>query len=281
MPNKFIGLLNAWNAGPFIKPILNMAVEYCDEVLVAVGPHSEAMKKYDDGTEKVAKKFKDKVTFVPVQFGGTHLTSKTPTMNMMLEKSEMFEVGNWVWLLDTDEFYFKDDVSLMKKSLSGSDYNTVSIANERFFFINMKHYLTNTNKIRLWKITDKSNHFLPLQRWTGETDKVYTFDTTMHHYSLLLNPYSKREFWRTEYNDKTQDIKVKWMDEIYMKFELNNQEKWIERNEMLFGKRTPFMQSDYNTNDGGLFKYEGEHPEHIQDTRLLKIKDFRNIYIKK
>ena len=277
--NKFIGMVNAWNSAHFIEPVLKMALEYCDEVMVAVGPHSEDQKKYEDGTREIVEKYKNDINIVPVTFGGTHLTSKTPTLNTMLRESKLFGVGNWMWLLDTDEFHFRDDVQRMKEGLFDSDCNAVSITDEKCFFINMKYYLTNPDRRKIWKISDESNHFLPLQNWTGPTDKVYYHQACVHHYTLLLDPYSKRDFWRNEYTGRGQDVKVRWIDEIYLPFELENQDYWINKNFELFGKQTPFMQSDYGTdNDGILFEYDGPYPEHIQETNLHEMKDFRRLY---
>ena len=122
-------------------------------------------------------------------------------------ESKLFDVGNWMWLLDTDEFHFRDDVRRMKLALNNSDYNAVSISDEKCFYVNMKNYLTNPDRRKIWKITDKSNKFLPLQKWTGPTDNVYYHEACVHHYTLLLDPYSKRDFWRNEYVGSGQNVK--------------------------------------------------------------------------
>ena len=56
------------------------AVEYCDEVIVSVGYHSEEVKKFEDNTLSIVNDFvdNDKVKYVPTHFGGTHYESKTP-----------------------------------------------------------------------------------------------------------------------------------------------------------------------------------------------------------
>ena len=199
----------------------------------------------------------------------------------MLDNSKLFDVGNWVWLLDTDEFYFRDDVKRIKEGLLDTEYNAVSISDEKCFFINMKYYLDNPDRRRIWKITDKSNHFEPLHRWTGLLDNVYYHKGCVHHYTFMCNPYAKKDHWATEFlgNSEGQNIKVRWIDEIYLPFELNKQEKWIAKNEELFGKKTPLMRSDFGTDvNGKLFEYDGPYPEHIQETDLHNINDFRRLY---
>jgi len=48
--NKVIGLINAWSCETFIEPAMLQAIEYCDEVIVSVGFHSEEVKKFEDNT---------------------------------------------------------------------------------------------------------------------------------------------------------------------------------------------------------------------------------------
>jgi len=275
--NKVIGLINAWSCDTFIEPAMLQAVEYCDEVIVSVGYHSEEVKQFEDNTLSIVNEFvdHDKVKYVPTYFGGTHYESKTPTLNAMLQASDNFEVGNWIWLLDCDEFYFREDWEDIKKNIFDSEYDCVE-TKEKFFYVNMQHYLLNDRR-RLFKITDKSDHYVPLQRWNRPKENVFKHDSYMYHYSLLLNPYCKKAFWSTEYPTE-QNYKVHWMDEVYLKFDLNDQETWVEKNNQMFGHKTPFQISDFITNDGLLFNHEGEHPHCIEDTILPEIKYFRTIY---
>ena len=68
-------------------------------------------------------------------------------------------------------------------------------------------------------------------------------------------------------------------DEVYLPFKFEDQDYWISKNYELFGKQTTFMQSDYGTDvNGRLFEYDGLYPEHIQETNLHKIEDFRSLY---
>ena len=189
--NKVIGLINAWSCETFIEPAMLQAVEYCDEVIVSVGYHSEEVKQFEDNTLSIVNEFvdHDKVKYVPTYFGGTHYESKTPTLTAMLQASDNFEVGNWIWLLDCDEFYFREDWEDIKKNIFDSEYDCVE-TKEKFFYVNMQHYLLNDRR-RLFKITDKSDHYVPLQRWNRPKENVFKHDSYMYHYSLLLNPYCK------------------------------------------------------------------------------------------
>ena len=282
--NKIIGLMTVWSAEPFIEPALKQAIEYCDEVIIAVGPHSNELVPYEDNTMEIVSKYlSDTVKLVPVQFGGNHIASKNGTLNKMLEASDNMDVDNWIWLLDVDEFYFKDDVNKMKELMFDGKTNAIIMPDEKFFYVDMKHYLysphQNDPPDRLWKITNKDNYFKPLQKWTGNQNSPSTANICRYHYSLLLNPYAKRAFWKTEYGDKNQQVKTNWLEKIYLNFQFESEDKWIHMNEEMFGKRTPFMKSDYHTNDGGLFVYDGKHPEQIEDAELPSISDFRKLYL--
>ena len=281
--NKVIGLMTAWCAEPFIEPALKQAIEYCDEVIIAVGPHSKELIPYEDGTLDIVSKYlSDTVKLVPVQFEGNHIASKNSTLNKMIEASNNRSVGNWVWLLDIDEFYFREDVDNMKKVMFDGKTNAIVMPDEKFFYVDMKHYLYSPHRYepphRLWKITDYDNYFKPLQNWTGQINSTSVVDICIYHYSLLLNPYAKRAFWKTEYDNKNQQIKTDWLENIYLNFQFEEESKWIDRNAKMFGKRTLFMKSDYDTNDGGLFLYDGKHPNYIEDAKLTMIDDFRKLY---
>ena len=57
--NKVIGLINAWSCDTFIEPAMLQAVEYCDEVIVSVGYHSEEVKQFEDNTLSIVNEFVD------------------------------------------------------------------------------------------------------------------------------------------------------------------------------------------------------------------------------
>jgi hypothetical protein len=255
--HKIIGIMTAWACEKWINPAIQQALEYCDEVIVSIGWHSEAMRKFKDSTLERAVKYP--VTFTDVNFKGSHSETKAATMNNMIAKSKLFEEGNWIWLLDVDEFYIKEEIDYVKAVMFSEPYNAVEM-NELFFIINMKHYLKN-KRMRLWKIINKKDRFYPTNKWTGKRNKVFKFQGLgMFHYSMLLNPYAKREFWKTEYG-YNQKHKVEWLDS-YLKDNFNLMS----------------MFKNMGSHFGKPFIYPGKHPRVIEETGLTKIKDFRKVY---
>ena len=270
---KFVGLILAWACERWIDLAIWQAECFCDELMVSVGAHSEAMKEFEDSTEDKCKKHHN-VKMVPVEYKGTHSDTKAATMNKMLQESGI-EEGGWVFLLDVDEFYQVDSVFRLKQQLMYSDYDHVRVE-EKCFYIDMKHYLEGSHG-RLWRYTSKQDHFRPTNNWSGPKANQYVMlrDDGMFHYTFLLNPLAKRAFWMSEYS-QGQEHKVKWMDEIYIPFEIGNQEFWAKRNEDLFGLRSPWYNTDFRPNeDGTLFEYEGLHPEIIELVKYPQVEDFR------
>ena len=180
--SKIIGLVCAWGSEWISEAVMEQAFYACDEVIVAVGATSEAMKKYEDKTLEVFKKYPVKI--VPVNFKGIWSTSRAATLNDMLKSSKYFEPGNWIWLLDDDEFYSKKDIDKMKLLVASNKYDSI-ITNEYFYYLNLNYYLNKKDgRCRLWKIQKRDDHFVPTQKWSSSKKSTIRFGL-MHHLSFL------------------------------------------------------------------------------------------------
>lgn len=275
---KIIGLVVAWGCEKWIDAAIHQATRYCDEVIVCVHPLTKAMEQFEDNTKELAVRWTgENVKLVTGISGPSHVHVKAPTLNRMLKASKYFSPGNWVWVLDVDEYYLEEDYFPLRDIIENpGDVNRI-IFNESYFMINMQHYLT-TEGPRLWKIETDRDGFVPTQRWNRDPiDYKHPSKMGKFHFSALMNMKAKREFWRTEYPHE-QNKKIQWIDEIYLNYDLNNEEYWITRNESLFGVRTPYRDSDFGTDGGRYFKYSGPYPAVITDRRLNKVEDFRTYY---
>ena len=67
---------------------------------------------------------------------------------------------------------------------------------------------------------------------------------------------------------RKQDHKVNWMKDVYLKYDLSNPIK---------NPQGPHNAFSPNL-DGHLFKYDGKHPDFIENAGLTKFKDFRKLY---
>lgn len=279
---KIIGLITGWGCEDFIIPSIEQAIEYCDEVLVCIAPHTEEMKEFEDKTSSMIAgyKFNRKVKIIYHSEVSTHAQAKATILNKMLSSADNFVVGNWLWILDIDEFYFKEDVENIKVLLPVSGKVDQFGVEEKYFMFNMQHYLTGTHN-RLFRINNLNNMFFPTQRWSGTKVSaiLYAPEVEMYHYGMLTNPHAKIAFWRTEYPDKIQTRKTLWLDKIYRNYDLNDEDYWVNKNYELTGTYSPWFAGSFKPNDyGKLFKYEGIHPKFIEETKLPKIKDFRKYF---
>lgn len=288
MSAKIIGLLVAWSAEDWIEQCLKQMVEFCDEIFINISAHAPNMKQFEDKTYDIAKAFSKenkKVQMVDVDFDLTyHSVSKATIFNYMLDKSRLCKAGNWIWTFDVDEFYSDTTCTAIKEIIEthGLNFNQVSF-NEKYFYIDTKHYMKG-NHYRLFKIEDHNiggDRFIPTQKWAGAEKRILSIpiEFGMFHYSMLMNPWAKMEFWKTEYEGKTQANKVIWLDKIYRNYDLNNEEYWVQQNEGLFGIKSPWFARDFvPKDDGTLFVYNGKHPKFIEETNLLLETDFRKKY---
>lgn len=274
--NKFIGIICTWGNEDWIELAINQALSFCDEVIVSVGPHCTQVIKYEDRTLEICKRFGSRIKLVPVIYTGSHNTTKAATMNAMLKSSEYFEVNNCVILLDVDEFYHPADIKEIKDKLANG-YNS-AIITSKIFFINMNKYIIGDH-YRVWKITSEDCGFRPTNRWTGRMEPIYQTDhPIMFHYTFLLNPYAKMDFWKGEYSGTQQNEKVLWMKDIYLKYDLHNEDYWLNENLRLFGNRRPSGPHDFGYPNEHLLDLNDKHPDSIENSKLRNIEDFRKIY---
>uniref|UniRef100_A0A6H1ZL59 Putative glycosyltransferase n=1 Tax=viral metagenome TaxID=1070528 RepID=A0A6H1ZL59_9ZZZZ len=280
---KLLGLIVAWNTVDFIELAIKQALSVCDEVHVCIAPHSTALEKYDDGTYDIAKKYEKDVIWLDWYSRSNHATEKSKILNTMLHNSKIYEVDNWIWTCDADEFF--DDsflVNLKGFLMYGMENCGKLLVNERYYYINMQNYLYGEH-FRFFRINDyninSTSRFYPTQNWTyiGKHKKMES--VVMSHYGMLTNPHSKLDFWKTEYYGKDQLVKTRWLNEIYRNYDLSNQEYWVNRNKELFGIRSPWFSDSFRPTEWGiLFNDEIQHPKLIEESGLTRIKDFRIKY---
>ncbi|MBN2373082.1 hypothetical protein JXL19_04780 [bacterium] len=279
---KIIGLLAAWGAEDWIRPALRQSVKYCDDVFVCVAAHSEELKAFEDNTLSIVETFPGIKTISCKKAKNTHASSKAKILNRMLEESRHFKPGNWIWILDVDEFYPEPSYKKILSLISGEDYDNIYVGN-RFFLIDMQHYIKASHQ-RLFKI--KPIHrlpffrFRPTQQWPF-LKKPYKLplEEGMFHYSLLTNPHMRRVQWENEYKKTRQTQKTKWLDLIYRNYDLGNEDYWIQKNYELTGIKSPWFNNDFlPDHNGRLFSYTGKHPSFIEEAGLPEIGDFRKRY---
>lgn len=281
--SKVIGLITAWAAEPFIKPAIDQALEYCDEVIVSVSANDKSFNKFEDNTMDICKSYGNKISMVKGVELSNHISSKGSSLKKMLDETGNNKKGNWIWILDADEFYFKDDVNQIRSLINEGKVNAIN-TKEKFFLIDTKNHVK-WQRTRIKKLLQDNTRFKTNQLPYEHLLKPHKLDSphAMHHYSFLMNPHFKRQFWLKERSDSNApDVKAKiwWMDNIYLKMDLNKMDYWVNVAEKKFGNKS-ILGPIFNkkaTNNGGLYTHDTINPEFIAGTSLEKIKDFRKLY---
>lgn len=275
--NKIIGLISAWGAEKWIELSIKQALAFCDEVIVNVGPYVKNMEPFEDNTLSICEKFGNDLRIVISDQATCHADAKCSTLNKMLRSSKLHKKDNWIWLFDVDEYYLDKEVKEIKDILFNGPYDYLKL-NEMYFFINMQKYLK-SERYRMWRIQDTAHHFRPTNQWSGPRTRIFHDPKYKYfHYSTLMDQSMKIELFRTEYLglSAAQLEKMEWTKDIYMNYDLENEDKWIKENEKRYGKRQPYWKSDFKPDKNGhLFTYLGPHPKLIENAGLTKIKDFR------
>lgn len=292
---KIIGLIGAHYAEDFIGPSIKQALNFCDEVIVSIGAHTPSLAELHDDTMLKAQEFGDRITLVPCVNDGFIQTGKCKTLNNMLEASKHYTPGNWVFMLDVDEFYFDETLQEARDIIENDPKADTIQFPAKFFFINMQRYLHSTHH-RLYKIKDRNGKFLPTCSWNSRVEYRHVVRDAgrkgMFHYSLLTPEDYKERQWKTEYKAQSgrvfesQQKKWNWLNQIYRPFELDNETYWTDKSMEIFGqdfkRRTPCWTPGFTPDSSGnLYVYGGTHPPVIEESGLPQIQDFRSYHSSK
>lgn len=277
--NKIIGLLTGWGVEDWIRPAIKQALEFCDEIMVIVAPYAPKLKKFEDRTYDICKEYPIRLlNYEPLPLDISRQRCKI--VNTMLRKSKLFALDNWVWLFDSDEFYLDSGYAEIKDVIKSDEYDRV-LAESKFFMINMHHYLTERSE-RLFRIVAENDGFVPTNKWWRPAKSSYTLkrDNGMFHYSMLTDTRRHEAKWWLYPPFATDGgYRVRWLKEIYSKYDLSNEDFWVEENRKLLGIKSPWCDAGYKPDDNGrLFRYKGMHPKFIEESGLTRIRDFREYY---
>jgi len=274
--SKIIGLLTAWGAERTATAVAEQALEYCDEVIAVVSSFVPELEQFKDDTYDILKEFKG-INLLDYKTKETTISQAVAdVLNHMLNQSSLYSAGNWVWILDADEFYADSAPKMIRATIESGWHNQITVES-RFFMINTRHYLDETGN-RLFRIDAGDYGFMPTNKWSGSPRNIYTLprEHGMFHYGMLVSAEMYRVKWGVEYKGRRQDNKIRWLDKIYYKYDLKDEERWLRKNLEVSGIRSPWFNKGFTPNvDGKLFHYLGKHPKFIEHTGLTKIEDFR------
>jgi len=250
---------------------------YCDEVMAVVVAFAPEFARFEDSTYGICREYSQlKLLDYKIKEGVHYLQNRADVMNHMLDNSSLYEPGNWIWILDTDEFYTGLAHDEIRKAIGTQKYDDI-VVEEKFFVINMKHYLLGSHR-RLGKITSARGRFRYANGWTQSLQSRYIVPRAkgMFHYSMLTNVAMHYVRWQLSH---PSDVRAPWLKQIYAGYDLENEDSWIEKSHKLTGLKSCWfnigMTPDKN---GGVFNYGGAHPSFIEKTGLTNVPDFRVKY---
>ena len=280
--SKLVGLIIAWGQKEWVRPAIEQALEYCDEVMAVSIPIISEFKEFEDNTYNIFKEYSD-VKLLDIQKTWPTINKAgANVLNYMLQNSKLFLPGNWVWKLSASEIYPESICEEIKSIMKDGEYDMITMK-EKYFFINMQHHLK-TERTRLMRVESMKDRFYPTSRWSRKGGKIYKIsrETGMFHYSLLQNIKAIRAMWLVEYSGSTLrggSHTIRWLDEIYAKYDLKNEDYWNKKSFEVNGLKTPCWASEFTADENGrLFRYGGKHPKVVEEAGLPKIKDFRKWY---
>lgn len=261
---KVIGLLTAWASEDWIVPCVRNAMTYVDELRVCVAYHHPDMADMEDDTEKLVRGLTAGYSNVRVYGGMCNNdyntmpdVAKCRILNAMLRGHT---VGDVAMICDVDEFYDEAGAKEIRE-FAESDHD-MGVVQARYFAVDYKHCVINTDMPRLFRIVPGFS-FSPTQRPNPTPKSPHTLQNLMFHYSLFTNPELRRRYWRYSPigNPAKQKMKQDWFDQIYLKWDLNDEERMMTENERLTGNHGFWLQNDMVEKEGGgLLIYDGPHP---------------------
>lgn len=275
---KIIGLLTAWACEDWIELSIRQALALVDELIIAIGAYDKYFRRIEDQTYDNAKKYlnheKIKIVSTVNIPNVTRKQNRAETFNQMLKASENIRKDNLLWIFDADEFYSKDSIKeIMDFIKSNNDFDEIKVI-DRFFCINFNYYILFCHG-RIYRIMSDNPHFTPTQKINPKPKKMVTLlhENPMFHYSMLTGEQLKGILWLSD----NFFHKFRWYRKIYKYYDPNNEVHWLKKNQELSGYYGFWIsEGEIIEKEGkGLFRYNGKHPDLIENSRLKHISDFR------
>ena len=281
--NKVVGFLCAWASEDWVGPCIKNALRYVDDLWVVVSYHHPDMQDLEDKTAWIVAEAAKEYPQVHISDGWKNDNPnvepdvfKCSILNHMAKRTS---TGDTIVICDVDEFYGIKGIQAIK-DFHQSNYDAACVRG-RYYCINGQLCVVNPRMERIFK-KPSGFRFIPTQQLKPKPKNPAPARITMHHYSMLLHPELKRRYWRhSPIGDKLmQQIKLDWLDRIYMNWDVKNEAFWKDENRRVTG-HSGFWINDGMTEKkgGGLIPHEGAHPREVPKA-FLQMPDFRELWRK-
>ncbi|MAG44568.1 hypothetical protein CL633_01635 [bacterium] len=292
---KIIGILPVYEEADWIEYAVKNIIDFVDILIIAEGYQGPFWhfwgNRSKDGTlkilDKLVKKYPAKIKKIKCAWGLHVNRGKCRTHNRalaLIKKLGFFQQDNWYFLVDSDEFYTKESLKEIKKTIIKTDKDFFYV-HDRMFFYNFKYFISATHG-RLFRLTN-GLHFKPAQwpcyangtPYVSHPEKVgYLLKgEPMFHYCFIRSTRRILKKIQMEFlSGAYKSLVFVWLDEIFLNWTENKAEEIYKKNQ----KITNIFGILYGGEPLKLEKYNDSHPEALDDHPYRHIKDIRKVDFK-
>ena len=271
---RFSFVMIVLNGMPFIEYSLKSVYDFAHEIIIIEGAVENCMFAANadgsstDGTVEFIESFPDPQNKVKLVRG------RWPEKCEMQNEALRYVTGDYVWLIDSDEVYKREDLEKIKEILKGDPSITqVNFIQDSFWkgldyiFVSSKFFEDSYHSRRIFKYVPGSvftTHRPPTLVWPGSnrtTEQINLLDgtavramgITFYHYSYVLDEQVKQKIqlydrygWGRQWN---LDL-GRWYEECFR--------KWTPENRQQIDSDYPIWTGDANSRTQ---LFTSTHPE--------------------
>lgn len=282
--NKIVGLMVTWNNFEFFKYSIQQALDFCDELLLIEGCHSNRYpKRSTDGTVEFIEQIKGhpKLRIFDFNFKKKYVRYDITQLHVRmaaLKKSNLLKSRNWYIVWDDDNFFFQKDLLKLRKIMRDTTYDTL-VFKERRFIYNFRFNTFSREKSILYRGAGQIDRIkketcfkgfktMVLPRlYYGKTKRynniLYLDDIITFHYPYVKLPERIKARW-----EMSVEKGIKKSEDLYEKY---MSVKWKKDEDIFKYKDT----INYINGQSNLNIYDGNHPKILDTHPWRHISDIR------
>ncbi|MBN2272083.1 MAG: glycosyltransferase, partial [Sedimentisphaerales bacterium] len=276
--SRFSFIMIVLNGMPFIEYSLKSVYDFAHEIIIVEGAVENCMFAANsaggstDGSAEFIESFPDPQNKIKL------IRGRWPEKCEMQNEALKHVTGNYVWLIDSDEVYKKEDIEKIKRILrSDPSITQVNFIPDNFWkgldyiFVSSRFFEGEFHCRRLFKYVPGAvftTHRPPTMVWPGHdrtTEQMNPLDGTatremgivLYHYGYVLDGQVKQkvELYRRYGWDRHWKLDLgKWYEECFL--------KWTPENRQEIDSEYPIWTGDINSRTQ---LFNGTHPEVMKD----------------
>lgn len=266
---KIIGLMLTWNNLEFFRCALGQALDFCDELILVEGCHSQKFpKRSTDGTCEFIESIKGLPKLLVADFA--HKYDKYDKTQLLIRRdypkmSRYYKPGNWIFHWDDDFFLFENDLAKLKDIMQSTKRDSLNFRCRHFFF-NFRFNMLQWSGIYCYRIIDdfKLRGISDPYYGNGKKFSILNLDDIVGlHYGYVKKPKRMEARWIMSVEKGTKASKGRF-------------EKWMniswDKEEDIFN--SPLKEIRHAE---GLNIYKGSHPKILANHSWRFVEDVRRV----